>query len=269
MSDDALGAAADELYGLPAAEFTAARNARAKAARSADRALAAAIAALPRPSVAAWVVNQLVRSSPADIDALLELGGRLREAHTALDADRIRTLSKERQEHIAAVLQAARDVAGELNQPVSGAVDHEIEATLGAAVATVEAGEAVRSGRLTKALSYAGFGDVEITGAVAVLRTKLRSVPDLPLADESAGEDDRAASAAADEQLEQERREQEQRRRQLGKAREASRDAEQKLAQAEALVGELEGRLEQARATVARALESVESAAQRLLDVEG
>ncbi len=52
---------ADELYGLPPEEFTAARDARACALRASDRALADAVCALRRPTTAAWLVDLLVR----------------------------------------------------------------------------------------------------------------------------------------------------------------------------------------------------------------
>ncbi|MFV0138119.1 hypothetical protein ACLGIH_34035 [Streptomyces sp. HMX87] len=55
----------DELYGLRPGDFTAARNERAKAARSAgDRELAEQIRRLRRPTLAAWAGNLLVRQQP-------------------------------------------------------------------------------------------------------------------------------------------------------------------------------------------------------------
>ena len=49
----------EKLYGLPPSEFTAARNARAKKLKQDDPELAAAVAALPKPSVAAAALNEL------------------------------------------------------------------------------------------------------------------------------------------------------------------------------------------------------------------
>ena len=60
--------AARELYGLVPAEFTAARNALAQqAADGGDRELAARIRKLPKPPVAAWAVNALVRHRPDEV----------------------------------------------------------------------------------------------------------------------------------------------------------------------------------------------------------
>jgi hypothetical protein len=46
---------ADELYGVPPEEFVATRRERERQARAdGDRVLATSIAALPKPSLAAW-----------------------------------------------------------------------------------------------------------------------------------------------------------------------------------------------------------------------
>ncbi|GGN80963.1 hypothetical protein GCM10011579_067060 [Streptomyces albiflavescens] len=72
--------------GLPPEDFTAARDARAAAARSAgDRALAEKIHTLRRPSSSAWAANLLVRGRPDEIEPMLQLGKALRQAHHDLD----------------------------------------------------------------------------------------------------------------------------------------------------------------------------------------
>ena len=74
----------DELYGLPPEQFVAARNRLAKAVR--DRgASRPAIDALRKPTVAAWLANQLVRGDPDGIHALAELGEQLRETYLGAD----------------------------------------------------------------------------------------------------------------------------------------------------------------------------------------
>src|SRR5262245_11952272 len=79
-------AVAVELYGLPLEEFTAERDRRAKALRAeGERDAAAVVAALRKPTLAAWTVNQLVRSRRDDLDALLEAGNDLLEAQHRAD----------------------------------------------------------------------------------------------------------------------------------------------------------------------------------------
>ncbi|MDQ0938536.1 hypothetical protein [Streptomyces sp. V1I1] len=59
---------ADELYGLYPADFIAARNEHAAAARKAgDRKLAGDIQSLRRPTLSAWASNQLVRRQPDQV----------------------------------------------------------------------------------------------------------------------------------------------------------------------------------------------------------
>ena len=73
-------AATDELYGLAPTEFTAARNAKAAAARKAGLAdVAAALKELRKPSVGAWLANLLVRERSKEIESLIALGDGLRE----------------------------------------------------------------------------------------------------------------------------------------------------------------------------------------------
>src|SRR3954451_5209990 len=72
----------DELYALPPQAFTAARDeAVARARADGDTALARALAAFKRPTVAAWLVNLVMLRHPESLDRLLALGERLRAAH--------------------------------------------------------------------------------------------------------------------------------------------------------------------------------------------
>ncbi|CAM5275573.1 hypothetical protein SALBM135S_10142 [Streptomyces alboniger] len=80
---------ADELYGLRPEEFTAVRGRRAAAARKAgERSLAERIAALRRPTLAAWSCNLLVRGRPGQVRPLIRLGEALRQAHRGMDGQR-------------------------------------------------------------------------------------------------------------------------------------------------------------------------------------
>lgn len=253
MAEDALGEIADELYGLPAADFTAARNAAAKAAKAAkERDLAAGITALPRPSTSAWVVNQLVRRHPADVDALLELGEDMRAAEHARDADRIRSLSRERNLRVPALARQARALSEELGQPVSDAVAQEIESTLTAALATEDFGTAVRSGQLTKPLVWAGFGEMPALATLVAV----------PTPKTKAGKSSAADRAAAEEAArEAERAEAEQRERELAAATEAAAEAERRVEELTATVEDLTSQLEWAKQRVKEAQQEAKEAA--------
>ena len=165
-----LAEVADELYGLPPGQFIEARDERARQARSAGRrADAAAIRKLARPTTSAWLVNQLSRSAAEELSRLFEVGAALQEAQRTLAGDRLRELSVQRRQVVGDLLPVAAGIAGEAGQPASAAVLEEVRATLEAALADQEARDAVRSGRLTKALAYAGLGEVDLTAALAQL----------------------------------------------------------------------------------------------------
>ena len=72
-------ASADALYAAPLRAFVPERKRLADALRAAgQRKEAAAFLKLPRPSLSAWVVNQLFRRQRADVDALFEASARIR-----------------------------------------------------------------------------------------------------------------------------------------------------------------------------------------------
>lgn len=160
---------AAELYGLPLDEFTAARDERAKELRAdGERTAATAVRALRRPSTAAWAVNQLVRARREEVEQVLDLGAALREAQAALAGDELRALRKQQQQLVAAVVRQTRAVARERGQRLSDTVQREVEATLKAAMADVDAAAAVRSGLLLRSLENTGFTSVDLDGAVAL-----------------------------------------------------------------------------------------------------
>src|SRR4029453_3354374 len=67
---------ADALYGLPLEDFTKARNELAEDLRAQGaRPAANRVKALPKPTTAAWAVNQVMRTQHKDARALLAAGG--------------------------------------------------------------------------------------------------------------------------------------------------------------------------------------------------
>jgi hypothetical protein len=164
-----LAEVADELYGLPPTEFTAARDERARAARAAGRREdAVAIRKLARPTTSAWLVNQLSREAPEALGRLFGVADALQEAQRTLAGDRLRELSAQRRQVVTELLPVAAAVADRAGQSASPAALEEVRATLEAAVADNGARDAVRTGRLTRALAYAGLGEVDLTAAAAL-----------------------------------------------------------------------------------------------------
>ncbi|MGY4857868.1 hypothetical protein [Cryobacterium sp. AP23] len=159
---------ARELYGLQPVDFTAARNTRAQELKGSDALLAKQVAALRKPSPAAWLVNLLARENTDDLSALLDLGERMRTAQEQLDREALRSLGGERRGAVAALARAGADLAAELGHPPTAAVLGEVEQTLQAGTSDPAAATAVASGMLVKALRSVGYEPVDLAGAVAV-----------------------------------------------------------------------------------------------------
>jgi DNA repair exonuclease SbcCD ATPase subunit len=157
---------ADGLYGLPLAEFTPARDAKAKELKGDD--LGKQVKALKKPSTAAWVVNLLVRREQEQVDQVITVGEALREAQASMSGDDLRALTKQRRQLTAAVTHQARRLAADEGLKVTQAVADQVEATLTAAMVDEECGKAVRSGLLVAALATTGVGEVELAKSVAV-----------------------------------------------------------------------------------------------------
>ncbi|MFJ3405110.1 hypothetical protein [Promicromonospora sp. NPDC090134] len=167
-----LDAMVDALYTQPLDGFVAARDAAARqVADGGDRLGAERIKRLPKPSVAAWVINHVARERPDDVAALTTVGDELRAATQDRDRGRIKALDHLRRERTEALVGAVRD-AGEVGgRPVSAAVLDRLTETLTAAVMDADAGAAVRAGRLSRGLQHAGFGIVDELGEEADLVT--------------------------------------------------------------------------------------------------
>ena len=160
-AQDDLDAIAVELYALPPAQFTAARNARAGAS---DRSVAALIKRLPKPGVAAWAVSLLAREG--QLGDALELAAQLREAQDDLDAAELNRLSRQRRALVSALSTQAVALSGERGVSVSPATRDDVERTINAAVMDAAAAAAVMTGRLVRPLEAAGFDAVDLTDAL-------------------------------------------------------------------------------------------------------
>lgn len=252
---------ADELYGLPLADFTPARDARAKQLKGTD--LAKQVKALKKPSVAAWVVNLLVRRETEQVEQVLSVGAALREAQASMSGDALRELTKQRRQLTAAVTTEARRTAREEGTKVTDAIADQVEATLTAAMIDADCAKAVRSGMLVSALATTGLDPADVAGAIAVPealgfeapsreaeappRPELRVVPD--------PEADRKAIAAAREALEAAQAE-------LDEASEAHEEATAAYDELEARSLQLQAELDELRGRIAE----LESAAEEVDD---
>jgi chromosome segregation ATPase len=169
VAPDPLLTIAEELYGVLPGEFTGTRNEWAKATKAdGDAELAKRVQELRRPSVAAWVVNRLMRHQGEQMTQVLELGSSLRQAQSDLDAEALRELTRQRRQLTTAVTHQGRVLAAELGQKVTDAVADQVEGTLHAAMVDEQAAAAVRSGMLVAALTATGVGSADVVDAVAL-----------------------------------------------------------------------------------------------------
>lgn len=245
MTEDLLQVA-DELYALPLGEFTPARDARVKELKGTD--LAGQVKALKKPSLAAWVVNLLVRRDAEQAAQVLELGAALREAASGMQGEELRALTRQRRQLTAAVTTGARALASAEGVKVTQAVADQVESTLTAAMLDARCADAVRSGLLVTALSSTGVDEVDLGVAVAtpealgfVATASAPAPPDLhvvpdPDADEKAITAARERAAETEAALAAARGT-------LVEATEAAAELEARSMQLQAEIDELQGKL--------------------------
>ena len=140
----------DQLFQLPVADFTAARNALAKTAGQAG----AAIKRLEKPAMAAWVVNQLYWRHRADYDRLIAASEALRAVQRRQLAGKSADVPAAEAAHDdarRALMDRARDVLRLAGEAASPATMTGVSETLMALPADE------RPGRLTRSLKPLGF----------------------------------------------------------------------------------------------------------------
>ncbi len=163
-----LRTAVDELYSNPMSDFTARRKTLAAAAKKAgDTEAAAHILGLRKPTLAADTVNRLVRVARTEIDELLVLGSRLREAEKALDGPELRKLSGRRRQLVNDLTRLAFDIT---DQPApSASVREGVNSTLNAALADEDIADMLLSGALVTQARWDGFGATSLPELATVL----------------------------------------------------------------------------------------------------
>ncbi|HWH96892.1 MAG TPA: hypothetical protein VNS80_00860 [Pseudolysinimonas sp.] len=250
---DRLAELADELYGVPPADFIAQRTARVKALAD-DKALAAQVKELRKPLPAAWVINLLVRTRRDELEQLLALGPELRAAQAALDRGEMTRLATERRGLVTALAREGSRLSADAEQKAPPAVVDAVAATLDAGLADADAADAIRTGRLLRPLESIGFEPVDLAQAIAVPEAgsraaQRREVPERsrPRAIDDADAELRRARTRADAVL----------------AR-AERDADDAAEE----FGDLEVRLREARRALAAA-EREADALERQRDIAG
>ena len=154
----------DELYGLPLDRFTPERNALARELRNlGERERGAEVAALRKPSVAAWAVNQLARTQKRAIGELFEAGDGLRAAQDAVlagrgDASSLRAAVERERQAVESLIGSAGGLLSWDGQELSPTIIDRVADTLHAAALEDDARAFLRDGRLERELRHVGLG---------------------------------------------------------------------------------------------------------------
>jgi hypothetical protein len=216
---ESVTAIADELYGLPPAEFTRARDAAAAALRKEGRrAEAAQVEELRKPTSAAAAVNGLVRSHRPEVEQFLAAAAALRDAQLGGSGD------------LAGAARRERDALNRLVR-VGG---EAVRQTLTAAAVDEDAAAALLAGRLARELEPRGFGSLLGQAASASPSRPARKAR--PVQRRAARPDDRAARAQLRDAEDA-----------LAAARAEERRAETRLREAQRHVARAEAQVERAR----------------------
>jgi hypothetical protein len=239
-----LESAVDELYAGSPDDFIERRKALVTQARAVkDRALVTALGKLRRPTRSAWLVNLYARRAPDELAELLDLGEALQAAQRQLSGPDLRRLSADRSKALAAAARRAVDLGHDHGYDAPEATRLEVSQTLQAALADPEVAAQVRTGTVTQAQAYGGFGPFSLVDP-----TPAPEAPEPEQAEPEQAEDEQAEArrAVAGERLEA--------------AEAALRTAAEEAETATARADELADRVEALRAQLAEA-EQAESGA--------
>jgi hypothetical protein len=156
----------DALFKLPLGEFTPARNAlAARLKKAGQQAMADAAKAVPKPSVAAWVVNQLYWRHRGPFDRLIAAGDRFRQVQSTQQTRNsagVREHLEARREAQAALVRIAADVLRDGGYSGTRDMLRRVTSTLEALSTYGSLPDAPRAGRLTAELEPPGFDMVAV-----------------------------------------------------------------------------------------------------------
>src|SRR5882672_4142362 len=151
----------DNLFQIPLDEFTAARNALAAGLKSdGDAESAERVKTLTKPSISAWVANQLYWRHRKAFDRLLAAGDRFRAAQAAQLAGKsadLRAPLDERRKALGELTTLAGEILRDSGHPAAPDTMRRIMTTLEALATYGEHPEAPPAGRLSSDIDPPGF----------------------------------------------------------------------------------------------------------------
>ena len=247
-----------DLYGLPLDEFVPKRAELEKRLRKeGERERAAAVKKLPKPSVAAWAVNQASRCRPKERRALLAASEELRAvqerllAGDASAADLEKAVAKQR-EAIDGLTEAAAGLLTSNGKSMGEATLVRVRETFAAVATDPELAELVEAGTLDRERQATGLGFGGLATAPPPrpprgTKSKKKAAPE----EDAARREEEAR--AAKERAKAAKREEREAKRRLEAAERAALKATEQLEKRER-------QLEEARAEAEAAKEALEAA---------
>jgi hypothetical protein len=263
----------DDLYGVALNRFVPERTELAKALRKEGRREdAAEVAALRKPSVAAWAVNQLIRTQGRSVKDLFGAGDALRRAHEQAASGRgdARALRKATQDERAAVdtlVHAARGLLTSDGHELSPTVIDRVAETLSAAALDPNARSQVSEGRLERELRHVGLGFLGDMAAPAPGPKRKAPAPKRKQDQEQKAEAEARERERADA-LRTARATEKDARRELERAQKAADSAQARRDKAAAALDDAEQALAQAQAQAEAATAAHHEAAQALESIQ-
>src|SRR5689334_12267506 len=239
----------DDLYGTPFDRFVPERTELAKALRKEGRRdEAAEVAALRKPSVAAWAVNQLIRTQARSVKDLFGAGDALRKAHEQAasgrgDAQALRQATQDERAAVDTLMEAARGLLTSDGHELSPTVMDRVAETLRAAALDPDARSQVSEGRLERELRHVGLGFLgDMAAAPAPASAPKRKAP-APKGkqDQKQKARDEARERERAQALKDARAAEKEARRELERAQKAAESAQARRDKAAAALDDAEG----------------------------
>ena len=250
MSGPSAAADIDALFKLPPGEFTAARNAlAARLKNDGQQAAASEAKALTKPSVSAWVVNQLYWRHRKLFDRLLEAGDRLRKQPAG---DSARDAVNARREAVAELAARATELLQEAGHGDTHNLLRRVTSTLDALSSYGSVQGAPAAGRLTDDVEPPGFEAA--LGLLPAAGKRAAGAPPVQMRLPGAEPPTKRASDAKETAT---------------AARRAAEDRKRLAAEAKAAVRAAERALNVARKAAERAATTLENAAARAKAIDG
>jgi hypothetical protein len=256
----------DDLFRLPLAEFTAARNAVAAKLKKAGRPVEASeVKSLVKPPATAWAVNQLYWKNPKAFDQLIAAADRVRKAQTqqTKNAD-LRELLNEKKRMVLDLMDRASALLTDAGHGASQDAMRRISATLEALAVWGKTEGGPRAGRLTADLDAPGFDAL----AAVMSGAKIQPAKVLAFKPKKVAEDPAAARARARGAVKEAEKLLREAQRAAETAETALTKANAKAAAIEKQKKQIDARYSEAREESRAASDEAKSAAQAVAEAE-